>query len=214
MTDKIEKDIEIIDTKSMNIFQKIQNIRVEIKKKSLKKSGHNKFSDFKYFLLEDFIAETDELLLKYGLFTHEDIRQETATLFVIDTDKPNDEPFTITIETANVELKGMNAIQNIGSKITYTKRYLYVELLNLAEGDNVDASSGKEEKKKPNKKEDDDGEKSNLEKLKDMMTELSNNGKKDEASEVLSKIAKVKNPNSIKDENIILEVIAGLEKIK
>ena len=56
-----------------------------------------------------------------------------------------------------MEIKGSNAIQNLGGSNTYLRRYLYLNALEIVENDMYDATSGKTttktttKKKMPNK---------------------------------------------------------------
>ena len=49
----------------MNVFEKLQNCRVELQKMNLKKTGENKFAGFKYYELADILPSINELFLKY-----------------------------------------------------------------------------------------------------------------------------------------------------
>ena len=50
-----------------NIYQKLMEVRTEFHKLELKKSGHNKFANFKYFELGDFLVPATKLLNEAGL---------------------------------------------------------------------------------------------------------------------------------------------------
>ncbi len=41
----------------MKIHKKLMQARIELQKKELNKSGHNKFANYKYFELSDFLNE-------------------------------------------------------------------------------------------------------------------------------------------------------------
>ena len=51
-----------------------------------------------------------------------------------------------------VEMKGSNAIQNLGGSNTYLRRYLYLNALEIVENDVYDATSGKTNTKTTTKK--------------------------------------------------------------
>ena len=53
----------------MNIFEKIQAARVELQEMNLKMGGYNKFADFKYFELKDFLPEINKIFNKLKLFS-------------------------------------------------------------------------------------------------------------------------------------------------
>jgi hypothetical protein len=215
-----------LDTSKLHIYTKIQRVRVELQKMDLKKTGYNKFSDFLYFELSDFLPQINELCMKYNLFTYEDITTTTAKITVIDCDKV-DEIFEIVIPTAEVELKGANKIQSLGGLLTYARKYLYMLMFEIVEGDILDATLGKPEPKtgnkpiinKPTTTKPTTTENSepipvdNKIVMKNMLNELSKNGKKNEVTKILMDVAGVKNPNDIKDENKILQILDELKKI-
>lgn len=215
-----EKKIEDkVDISKMNIFTKIQHVRAELQTKNIIKSGINKFSGFSYFELSDFLPAINELCLKYHLFTYEDINSNVARITAVDCDNP-DSIFTLTMDSAEVELKGMNKIQGIGSQQTYLRRYLYMSLFEISESDMLDAVTGKEEdkenksKKTTTKKITETKEDDDKTILKNLATELSKNGKKDEVTKILVDVTGFKNPNSITDETKIKQAIEELKKIE
>ena len=158
-----------------NIYLRLAKARVEVQKRCTKKSGHNKFAGFDYFELGDFLPQATEELSKVGLValfniglraidtvenkvTQEGVVteekkkafKEVATLTI--TDGENEIVFET--PTADVEVKGANLIQNLGSKHTYLKRYLYMNAMEMSEHDGLDATIKKEEetdKKSPEK---------------------------------------------------------------
>lgn len=207
---------EVLDTTKMNVFEKIQHVRVELQSRNLTKTGENKFSNFLYFELSDFIGHINELCLKYKLFTFEDINTVYGRISVVNTDNP-DEKFELTIPTAEVELKGANKIQSIGGLLTYVRKYLYTLLFEIAETDIVDATSGgEEEKKQPKNKKPTDTpkEKDKKTSMKELCTSLSASGHKQEVMDTLMKLANVKNPNSITDEGVMEQIIKELEALQ
>lgn len=210
------KKVEEVDTSKMNLFTKLQRVRAELQTKNITKSGLNKFSGFSYFELSDFLPAINELCAKYNLFTYADINSNTARITALDCDNP-EFIFTLTMDTAEVELKGMNKIQGIGSQNTYMRRYLYMSLFEISESDTLDAITGEEDEDKPKKatkKATKPKEEDGKAELKKLCTELSKNGKKDDVQEVLERVAKVKNPNSITDEAKIKEALDELKKIE
>lgn len=149
----------------LNIYQKLAAARIEVQNKCTKKSGENKFAGFRYFTLDDFLSTATEELNKQGLTaifniylkqmatelgeTNKYTYVETANLLITD----GKDQILFETPTADANVKGANDIQNLGSKHTYLKRYLYMNALELSEGDAVDATIGKDEKKeeKPSK---------------------------------------------------------------
>lgn len=135
----MEKKEEIL-----NLYQKIQRCRVELQNLNLKKSGKNKFANFDYYELADFLPKVNELFDKYKLFSQFTLKSDVATLEVYDTE--SDKSVVFSSPVAEVNIKGSNAIQNLGGANTYMKRYLYLNLLEIVESDSFDAVAGKEQK--------------------------------------------------------------------
>ena len=130
------------EKETLNLHQKIQRCRVELQNCNLKKSGKNKFANFEYYELADFLPKVNELFDKYKLFSQFTLKTEVATLEVFDTEKGDSVIFSSPV--AEVNIKGSNAIQNLGGANTYMKRYLYLNLLEIVESDSFDAVAGKE----------------------------------------------------------------------
>ena len=134
-----------------NIYLKLQQARCELTKAVTKKSGWNEYSHYHYFQLDDFMAQAKEILSKYHLFSFFNIcpqevdgstgvvtMPERAVLEIVDADKPTDVIRWMT-ETADASMKGATPIQTLGSKHTYMRRYLWLEAMEIAVCDDVDA---------------------------------------------------------------------------
>ena len=125
-----------------NIYTKLMEVRVAFHKLELKKSGLNKFAGFKYYELGDFLVPATKLLQEANLCPMISFNNELAVLTLINGDEPT-EQITFTSPMRDLELKGTNAVQNLGGVQTYLTRYLYIQLLNIVEADVFDATSGK-----------------------------------------------------------------------
>lgn len=124
--------------KQLNLYQKLQKVRVELQNSKLKKSGKNTFSKYEYFELGDFLPKVNELCEKYNLSTIFQFTKEQADLIIIDVDDTEKfEIFSTPVEVTS--LKGGTAMQNIGATQTYARRYLYVMAFEIAESDLIDA---------------------------------------------------------------------------
>ena len=148
MTNKIDNKIdnkineaEVIA--SYNIYTKLQKLRKDFHSVDLKKTGENKYAGFKYFELKDFLPTAVELLEKYNMTTIMTTNNEGAKLILINCDNP-EQTIEFSIPDSECKLKGCTDIQSLGGKITYQKRYLYVNLLDVCENDTLDAVTGKE----------------------------------------------------------------------
>lgn len=132
----------------MNIYEKLQQCRVELQKMNLKKTGENKFAGFKYYELADFLPTVNELFLKYKLSSNFSIVENEARLIIIDLEKENSYIiFTSPIADANI--KGCTPVQSLGGVHTYLKRYLYINALEIVENDMFDSKVGDMEIDKP-----------------------------------------------------------------
>jgi hypothetical protein len=121
----------------LNIYQKLQQSRVDLQKKELKKTGFNKYSNYGYFELGDFLPSINEICNKNGLASIFKFESTLATLTIIDVDNiENTIEFSTPIEIAL--LKGCSTIQNIGGTQSYARRYLYIMAFEIAESDTVE----------------------------------------------------------------------------
>ena len=132
-----------------NIYQKLMEVRTNFHKLELKKSGHNKFANFKYFELGDFLVPATKLLNEIGLCPIITFTDELAKMTLVNTDNPS-ETIEFTSPMRDLELKGANSMQSLGGCETYQSRYLYIRLLNIVESDSFDRVSGTEDNKEIN----------------------------------------------------------------
>jgi ERF superfamily len=130
------------------VHKKLMNARMMLQQTELKKSGHNKFSNYYYFELGDFLPQINQIFHTLGLCGVISYTKDYADLTITDVD---DGTF-ITISSPMVEanLKGAHAIQNLGAVETYQRRYLWMTAMEIVEHDALDSSAPlKEEKKAP-----------------------------------------------------------------
>lgn len=126
-----------VKTEVLSIFQKINKLRTDKRLLSVKKTGENKFSKFKYFELSDFLPVVIEIENELGLISEFDFYEDYAVLTITNIDNINEtRSYQTPVKAADV--KGMLEIQQLGSQHTYLKRYLYYNYLNLTENDGVD----------------------------------------------------------------------------
>lgn len=135
------------ENKNKNVYQKLQECRAELQRTNLKKSGSNKFANFKYYELADFLPQINDLFNEKGLFSKFNIENETATLEIINSEQINESViFTSPIAEANI--KGCVPIQCLGGVHTYMKRYLYINALEIVNSDMFDGRVGNTEEDK------------------------------------------------------------------
>jgi len=112
----------------------MQKAKVELQKKDLKKTGMNKFSNYKYYELGDFMPAINEICLELKLFTQVNFDKENAILTIINIEKV-DEKLEYVSEMVKTTLKGCNEIQALGGVQTYQRRYLYMNAFEISEND-------------------------------------------------------------------------------
>jgi hypothetical protein len=131
----------------MSVYKKLQEARIDLQSRPLKKSGKNKFAGFEYFELGDFLPTIQTIFTEKGLCGTITFYTDIAILTIVDVDKPEDKiEFKSPMSTA--ELKGCHAIQNLGAVQTYLRRYLWVAAMEIVEHDSLDAVTGKDDPKK------------------------------------------------------------------
>lgn len=123
----------------MNIYQKLIKARTDLQELELKKTGSNQ--SIKYYNLGDFLPATNHLALKYNfLYTFNivsDRGKEKAVLTIINASEPT-EKIAFTTPTAEVSLPRGQAIQGLGAKITYLRRYMLMTAFEMVESDIVE----------------------------------------------------------------------------
>ncbi len=136
----------------INIYEKLTNLRVDFKNTKVVKSGENKFQNFKYLELSDFLPIVMDLNQKYGLYTHINIVNGLATLDVVDIDDPESvisfnlsvpevNKVQITDDGINVPAPFNGMVQDTGKLETYIRRYLYMLYCEIAVPDEIDNNS-------------------------------------------------------------------------
>ncbi len=130
----------MIETKKLNIYQKMQKARVDLQNKDLKKTGYNKYSNYKYFELGDFLPHINDICNEIGLYTEFSYEEKLATLTIYNTENLEEKRiWTTPVEVAT--LKGCSTIQNIGGTQSFARRYLYMMAFEIAETDVIDGGA-------------------------------------------------------------------------
>lgn len=161
-----------------SVAKKLSKARAILAGKALKKSGVNRqrYQDkhtgewkemgFSYFELSDFLPETLKIFDEVGLCGVFKINPnhteeiplgdtnavqritypETAELTIINSDNSN-ECIVFTQPTAQVDMR--TAIQSLGAKKTYLRRYLWMDAMEIAENDLMDSQPTDDEEEKP-----------------------------------------------------------------
>jgi hypothetical protein len=129
----------------MNVYQKLNEARDEFHKAKLKKSGHNKFANYYYFELGDFVIPALEIFKQIGLTSIISFGKEEASMTIVNNDKP-EEKIVLTSPMSSAALKGCHEVQNLGAVQTYLRRYLWVAALEIVEHDALDGTVGSDKK--------------------------------------------------------------------
>lgn len=113
--------------------------RIELQGIKLSKTGLNKFSNYTYFELEDFLPTVQVIFNKVGLCGIVSFTAEKATLTIIDVD--GDGCLEVSSPMADAQLKGTTPVQNLGAVHTYLRRYLWVTAMEIVEHDALDSTT-------------------------------------------------------------------------
>lgn len=135
-----------MEKNKLNLFQKLQKARVELQEMNLKKSGHNKFAGFSYYELSDFLPAINIICNNVGLFTAISFESDYAILKIYDCEDM-EKFIEFKSPMKEIQQKGCNDIQSLGSVETYSRRYLYLTAFEIVENDFSDAVIGKDDNK-------------------------------------------------------------------
>ena len=149
-----------------NLNESIIKIRVDLQNSKIKKSGKNKFANFDYFELSDFLPRLNELMLQEGINDNFKITNDMAILTLIKGEEKQeytipfvifDTPLTYKKDKSGNYLKDKNGeyiqvpsmqdIQYLGALNTYYKRYLYLNAFGVTDGEIIDSMDNNELKK-------------------------------------------------------------------
>ena len=128
----------------MNVFQKLIAAREMFGKMNIKKSGVNRFADYKYFELADIVPAKTQIFAELGLVDVVSFDNDIATAVVYNVENPQ-ESIIFVSPMKELTVKGMNAIQALGGVETYQRRYLDMMILDIVEADSFDATNGRNE---------------------------------------------------------------------
>lgn len=134
------------DARNKNIYGKLLLARNLFLASAVKKSGVNRYAEFKYFTLEDIIPVKQSIFSELGLVDSISFGTEVATLTLTNINNP-EEYIEFMSPLREDESLIKNPIQKLGAIETYVRRYLYLLMLDIVEADTVDAISDKDEDK-------------------------------------------------------------------
>ena len=126
---KVESKKEI-----KSVYEKLQKCRVLLGDKKITKSGKNSYSKYEYFELKDFLPIVNKLFEENKLTSIFNLNKEEATLKIINIENISDE-IIFSVPVADAQIAGCSPVQALGGQITYLRRYLYINALEIAEND-------------------------------------------------------------------------------
>lgn len=133
-----------------NVYSKLQKARKMLQETKLNKSGRNKFSNYDYFELSDFLPRINELFDELGLCSAISFKEDMAILKIFNSENA-EEVIEFNSPMAEAELKGCQEIQILGAKHSYMRRYMYLMALEIVENDLLEENTGKQQVDKPKK---------------------------------------------------------------
>ena len=148
VTEEELSQYEPVQIKINSVMKKLQKSRVDWQSKPRKKSGFNKFQNFKYFVLKDILPTVNEIFNKNGLYSQYNLTKDYAELIITDSTTGDYLIYKIPVQKLDNP-----TMQNIGAINTYSKRYLYMNALEIEEDeDDLDSQDlEKTEEVKPTK---------------------------------------------------------------
>lgn len=146
-TEKVENEKAEIDTKSLNVYQKLIRARKRFLDEGTAKSGKNIIIGYKYFELEDIVPRVTAIFEELGLIAITNFA-DIAEIHIVNTDDAMQTitffaPFNqISPIISNAGKAVTNEMQALGSSITYMRRYLYMIALDMVESDSIEPMIG------------------------------------------------------------------------
>ena len=127
----------------MSVHKKLMEARIRLQNTKLQKTGHNKFAGYTYFELGDFLPTVQQIFSELGLCGTISFTSTEAQLQIVDTEDVK-VVINFLCPMAMASLKGCHEVQNLGASMTYIRRYLWVNALEIVEHDVLDATTGKD----------------------------------------------------------------------
>ena len=127
-----------MSNESKNIYAKLMAARQEFHAIKLVKSGHNEFSNYRYFQLEDFMPFALKCLDAQGLIPVVSFSADLATMTIYEI--KGEGTIVITSPLSSAKLKACHEVQNVGACESYSRRYLWLALFEVVEGDPIEGS--------------------------------------------------------------------------
>lgn len=176
--------------RQMKVLERLARIRIEVQNSLETISGYNDTDDYTYFELKDFMPQVNKIFLKYrviGKFFFPSTEQSQLDIINLD-DYEDKVSFTMIRRPYNMQ----NQMQAEGAINTYSKRYLYMNALEICENDQLNCSKPKVENKET------PAEKNTVNMIYFLAKQLMKSGDKDTVAKTKS-IMKSEGFDSLKD---------------
>ena len=118
---------------TQTIYAKLLAARSQFHQTQLIKTGKNSFNNSRYFQLEDFLPFALKALADHGLLGLVSFDFEFARLTIYDVETGDTLEIKSPMSTAN--LKSCHEVQNLGAVQSYERRYLWMALFEVMEGE-------------------------------------------------------------------------------
>ena len=141
MATKAKETEQIVDVATMNVYGKLIEARKRFLDAGIKKTGVNRYAEYKYFTLDEIIPAKQDIFRDLGLADVISFGPEVATLTIFNIADPQDY-IVFTSQLAPDESMIKNPIQKVGAIQTYVRRYLYLLALDIIESDGIEATTG------------------------------------------------------------------------
>lgn len=144
MATKVKETEQTVDVATMNVYGKLIEARKRFLEAGIKKTGVNRYAEYKYFTLDEIIPVKQEIFRDLGLADVISFSDTGAILTIYNVSDPLDQVQFMS-QLAADESMIKNPIQKVGAIQTYIRRYLYVLALDIIESDGIEETTGKDD---------------------------------------------------------------------
>lgn len=130
----------------MSVLAKLAKAREQFMEMKVKKTGFNSYIDYHYYTLDDIVPPGLKCLHDQGLAASPmSCTPNEASMTIVDTESGDMWPITIPLGKAS--MKGLHDVQQLGAALSYSRRYLWLQLLEIVEPDWAELSEPKKDLK-------------------------------------------------------------------
>lgn len=125
----------------LEFLERLERAHEKFMRAGVRKTGYNKFQKYNYFTLDDIMPVADRVLKEEGLLiTFGETDDNRRCAYVTDRRNPNNVMVFKGIPVSPEMPKTDDEVKMFGKVNTYSRRYLYMDILNICETDEVDES--------------------------------------------------------------------------